>query len=357
MRKTPWHEGRAEDRRLFPALTLASTSGAATSQLRRSRAQPPRRRAETSRIAARRSRCACNTYHGGLASASKWPSAVVPKPPKLPTPTPVGSQEGRAVPKSSGHGKPRPPTAAPSEPKNPIGPRIPSPASFLPTAPRHAKPVAPHPFSSPPVYAPTRRGPTAAVARGQGSVALGDIVLTELGISVRHLDRLLGGLVLATSAHVESAKLLRRTFGIDATRCSNCAGHLRLLTAITGKATAMKIRDQLRLSAAPNRAANSKPRPGRALVPDGRHRPVASPSLPAVKRRDAGTGVLGQDDLDRRNLSGPSTSWTLYITLTPRTDARYAMKRASATRRAIHTRTGRPRGERISPPRRSKRLV
>jgi hypothetical protein len=62
------------------------------------------------------------TYHGVLAPHSKWRSAVVPEPP-----TPVGSQEGRAVPKSTGHGEPGPPTPAPREPKSPIGPRIPTP--------------------------------------------------------------------------------------------------------------------------------------------------------------------------------------------------------------------------------------
>jgi hypothetical protein len=82
-------------------------------------------------------------------------------------------------------------------------------------------------------------------------LARGDIVITELGISVRHLDRLLGGLVLATSPRVEWAKLLRRTFAIDALRCSHCAGRLRLLAAITEKATATKILEHLGLSAAP----------------------------------------------------------------------------------------------------------
>lgn len=121
----------------------------------------------------------------------------------------------------------------------------------LPMAPCQAKPVAPHPFSSPPVDAPTRPCPTTWVARGQGGVALGDIVITEFGISVRHLDRLPGGLVLATSPRVEWAKLLRRTFAIDALRCPHCTGRLRLLAALTEKATVTKILEHLGLSAAP----------------------------------------------------------------------------------------------------------
>jgi hypothetical protein len=63
--------------------------------------------------------------------------------------------------------------------------------------------------------------------------------------SVRHLDRLLGGLLLATSPRIDWAKLIRRTFGIDALRCAHCAGRLRLLAAITEKATARKILEHL----------------------------------------------------------------------------------------------------------------
>jgi len=181
-----------------------------------------------------------------LAPHSKWRSVVVPKPP-----TAVGSQEGRAVRKSTGHGEPDPSTPAPREPKNPIGPRIPTSPGPLPTAPCQAEPVAPHPFSSPPVDAPTRPDPTAVAACGQASVPEGDIVITDFGISVRHFDRLLGGLVLATSPRVEWAKLLRRTFAVDALRCHHCAGRLRLLAAITEKATATKILEHLGLSAEP----------------------------------------------------------------------------------------------------------
>jgi hypothetical protein len=49
---------------------------------------------------------------------------------------------------------------------------------------------------------------------------------------VRHLERLLGGLVLATSPRVEWAKLLRRTYAVDVLACTHCGGRLRLLSAI-----------------------------------------------------------------------------------------------------------------------------
>jgi hypothetical protein len=76
-------------------------------------------------------------------------------------------------------------------------------------------------------------------------------VITDFGISVRHLDRLLGGLRLATSPRIDWAKLIRRTFGLDALRCAHCAGRLRLLAAIPSKATARKILEHLGLPADP----------------------------------------------------------------------------------------------------------
>jgi hypothetical protein len=76
--------------------------------------------------------------------------------------------------------------------------------------------------------------------------ALDDVVITDFGISVRHFERLLGGLLLATSPRIEWAKLLSRTFAIDILRCG---GHLRLLAAITEKATARKILEHLGLPA------------------------------------------------------------------------------------------------------------
>jgi hypothetical protein len=60
------------------------------------------------------------------------------------------------------------------------------------------------------------RGGKDKQGRSRKSLVAGDVVITDFGISVRHLDRLLGGLLLATSPRVDWAKLIRRTFGIDA---------------------------------------------------------------------------------------------------------------------------------------------
>ena len=75
------------------------------------------------------------------------------------------------------------------------------------------------------------------------------MAITNFGISVRHLNRLLGGLLLATAPRIEGAKLMRRTFAIDVLRCTHCGGRLRLRAAITDKATARKILEHLGLPA------------------------------------------------------------------------------------------------------------
>ena len=76
----------------------------------------------------------------------------------------------------------------------------------------------------------------------------------ELGfniITVHHWDRLLGGVLLATSPRVPWAMLLRRTFEMDVTRCPRCLGRMRMLSVITQRATIQKILDHLGLPADP----------------------------------------------------------------------------------------------------------
>ncbi|WP_437895435.1 transposase [Sorangium sp. So ce302] len=96
-----------------------------------------------------------------------------------------------------------------------------------------------------------------AVERERVSTALGavlpwaDVGFVSEGISVRHLDRLLDGLLLATSPRVEWAKLLRRTYAVDVLACPRCSGRMRLMAAITDKATARKILSHLGLFAEP----------------------------------------------------------------------------------------------------------
>ena len=82
-------------------------------------------------------------------------------------------------------------------------------------------------------------------------LARADLQITDFGISVRHLDRLLGGLLLATSPRIDWAKLLHRTYAVDVLRCGRCGGRLRVLAAITEKVTAKKILAHLGLPTEP----------------------------------------------------------------------------------------------------------
>ena len=69
-------------------------------------------------------------------------------------------------------------------------------------------------------------------------------------LSVRHWSRIGEGLLLATSPRVDWAKLLRRSFNVDALVCPRCHGRLRVLVAITEEATATAILASLRLPTA-----------------------------------------------------------------------------------------------------------
>lgn len=59
-------------------------------------------------------------------------------------------------------------------------------------------------------------------AAGVAGIARNDVEITDFGISVRHLDRLFGGLLLATSPRLDWATLLRRTYAVDVLACVRC---------------------------------------------------------------------------------------------------------------------------------------
>ena len=69
----------------------------------------------------------------------------------------------------------------------------------------------------------------------------------------RSIDRLVGGLLLATSPRVAWATRIRRTHRCDVLACGGCGGRLRVLNAITEPAIARKILDHLGWRALPPR--------------------------------------------------------------------------------------------------------
>jgi hypothetical protein len=59
------------------------------------------------------------------------------------------------------------------------------------------------------------------------------VMLAPNIVAVQHWDRLLGGLLYATSPRVDWASLLRRSFSVDVLECPKCHGRLRIVAVIT----------------------------------------------------------------------------------------------------------------------------
>jgi len=77
-------------------------------------------------------------------------------------------------------------------------------------------------------------------------------------ISVRHWDRLLGGLLYATSPRVDWATLLRRSFSVDVLECPKCHGRLRMIAVITEREPARRILEHLGLPTDPPTLARAR---------------------------------------------------------------------------------------------------
>jgi len=59
------------------------------------------------------------------------------------------------------------------------------------------------------------------------------IVLSPNVLSSRHWQRVLGGVLYASSPRVDWATLLRRSFSVDVLQCPSCGGRLRVHGEIT----------------------------------------------------------------------------------------------------------------------------
>jgi hypothetical protein len=64
-------------------------------------------------------------------------------------------------------------------------------------------------------------------------------------LSVKHWDRLLGGMLYAASPRVDWASLLRRSFEVDVLACPGCGGRLRVLGEVTDRAMVRVVLDSL----------------------------------------------------------------------------------------------------------------
>ena len=74
-------------------------------------------------------------------------------------------------------------------------------------------------------------------------------------LSIAHWDRLLGGALYAPLSRVDWATLLRRTFDVDVTRCTGCAGRMTVRAVVTAPASIDRFLAALRRARDPPVAA------------------------------------------------------------------------------------------------------
>ncbi len=176
-------------------------------------------------------------FAGVLAPRSAWRREVVPEP-----------REQRAACEAARTQKPGPTERRPEQ--HPAGDARGGPA---PRAP------------SPPGASNTHRGPAmsandvAMVAAVRAAPLDDDVMrLAPNVISVRHWDRLLGGLLYAVSPRVDWATLLRRSFSVDVLECPKCHGRLRMIADITEREPARRILAHLGLPTDPLPVARAR---------------------------------------------------------------------------------------------------
>jgi len=112
----------------------------------------------------------------------------------------------------------------------------------------------------------TRNAPTARMTEVAPSVMgagtrphPGDVIrLAPNIISVRHWDRLLGGLLYAVQPRVDWATLLRRSFSVDVLECPKCHGRLRMVAVITEREPVRRILAHLGIPTEPPPVARAR---------------------------------------------------------------------------------------------------
>jgi hypothetical protein len=162
-------------------------------------------------------------YAGVVAPRSAWRKDIVPKP-----------RERRPACDD-----------APRGASSPVGPRAESQkGDASPLRPARsteaADPAHPAASDTAKVMPPVIMGPAPDVPDVVGRP--GDVIaLAPNVLSVRHWDRLLGGLLYAATPRVDWATLLRRSLDVDALECPTCKGRLRVLAVITEREPVRRI--------------------------------------------------------------------------------------------------------------------
>jgi hypothetical protein len=188
-------------------------------------------------------------FAGVLAPRSKWRPEIVPKPREKP-----GKPEGCDAERGDEPETPTPPK--PGGPKN-------SHASFTASGER-GEGRREHPSPVPDSIRGTTEKPEAVHPRGLATISITppparDVVLLAPNIiSVRHWDRLLGGLLYATSARVDWASLLRRSLAVDVLECPKCRGRLQVVAVITEREPVRRILAHLGMPTVPPTVARAR---------------------------------------------------------------------------------------------------
>jgi hypothetical protein len=76
-------------------------------------------------------------------------------------------------------------------------------------------------------------------------------------LSAKHLDRIAGGLLYATTSDVPWASLLARTFEIDVKACARCGGRLEVRAVVTDHDIARRILEAIPTAARAPPSADS----------------------------------------------------------------------------------------------------
>ena len=84
------------------------------------------------------------------------------------------------------------------------------------------------------------------------------IALAPNILSVRHWDRVLGGVLYAVTPRIDWARLLRRSMDVDVLKCPKCDGRLRVLAIITEREPVQRILSHLAMPTGPPPVARAR---------------------------------------------------------------------------------------------------
>jgi len=173
-------------------------------------------------------------YYGVLSSHSKYRSLIVPR-----QPSPLFSCKAHSL-----NPPPTKPTVSTDDGKSTTAENGPSLAGNDPrgvTADVESEGTQ----SKPSAACRTAANPTSGPTEYPSSTAELQLLPEFNVISARHLDRLLGGELLANGPRLDWAKLMRRSFAIDPFRCPSCGSRMRPIAEITDRDVIDRILEHL----------------------------------------------------------------------------------------------------------------